>query len=179
MSLEWHIEKRKPSDLKVWEENPRTIGEKEFEDIKKSIQEDGDWGILSIDVDGTVINGNQRLTAFLQENSEEIDVKVPNRPLTDKERKRIALRANRTKGKDNFDILANWDKEDLLEGWFDEKDLDKLLNLKPDEKDDQIPENVEPIAKLGDIWQLGRHRVCCGDSTQPEAVSALMGGGIG
>src|SRR3990167_342142 len=172
MKLTWKTEKRKVKDLKTWESNPRTIDESSFKDLKDSIEQDGDWGSLVIDLDGTVISGNQRLKAI----DGEVDVKVPNRKLTEKEKRRIALRANRTKGKDNFDILANWDKEDLLEGWFDEKDLDKLLNLEPNEKDDTIPEHVEPIAKLGDIWQLGRHRVMCGDSTQPEAVLRLMEG---
>src|SRR3990167_9703061 len=172
MKLTWKTEKRKVKDLKTWESNPRTIDESSFKDLKDSIEQDGDWGSLVIDLDGTVISGNQRLKAI----DGEVDVKVPNRKLTEKERRRISLRANRTKGKDNFDILANWDKEDLLEGWFDEKDLDKLLNLEPNEKDDTIPEHVEPIAKLGDVWQLGRHRVMCGDSTQPEAVLRLMEG---
>lgn len=172
MKLTWKTETRNVKDLKVWQENPRTIDESSFKDLKDSVEQDGDWGVLVIDTDGTVISGNQRLKVA----EGKVDVKVPNRKLTEKERRRISLRANRQKGKDNFDILANWDKEDLLEGWFDEKDLDKLLNIEPNEKDDAIPEHVEPIAKLGDIWQLGRHRVMCGDSTSLEAVSGLMGG---
>lgn len=51
-------------------------------------------------------------------------------------------------------------------------DLDLLIE--PDEKDDVVPENVPAIAKLGDIYQLGRHRVMCGDSTKKEDVEKLL-----
>lgn len=172
--LIWKTEKRNVKDLKVWEENPRTIDESSFKDLKDSVDQDGDWGVLVIDTDGTVISGNQRLKAI----EGKVDVKVPNRPLTDKERKRIALRANRTKGKDNFDILANWSKESLLEGWFSEKDLDKLLNIEEDNFDAQAEYDaiVQPEAVLGDLWALGEHRLLCGDSTKQEDFEKLMGG---
>lgn len=125
MKLEWKTEQREVKDLKVWEENPRTIDESSFKDLKDSIEQDGDWGILVIDTDGTVISGNQRLKA----NEGKVDVKVPNRPLTDKERKRIALRANRTKGKDNWDVLANWNEDELLSGWLNEEEIMMRIGL--------------------------------------------------
>lgn len=54
--------------------------------------------------------------------------------------------------------------------------FDKDLLIEPDEKDDDIPDNVPARTKLGDLYELGPHRVLCGDSTQPDAVSRLMGG---
>lgn len=54
--------------------------------------------------------------------------------------------------------------------------FDKDLLIEPDEKDDEIPENPPAIAKLGDIYQLGNHRVMCGDSTKIEVVEKLMDG---
>src|SRR3990167_5714706 len=123
--IKWKTEKRNVKDLKTWQENPRTLDDKGFEDIKNSLNQDGDWGVLVIDTDGTVISGNQRLKAV----EGEVDVKVPNRKLTLKERRRIALRANRTKGKDNFDILANWDRESLLEGWLSEEEIMMRIGL--------------------------------------------------
>jgi DNA modification methylase len=42
--------------------------------------------------------------------------------------------------------------------------------------DDEVPENVEPITKLGDLWELGEHRLLCGDSTKVEDVERLMDG---
>lgn len=174
--MKWTTEQREVSGLKTWEENPRTIDEKSFQEIESSMEQDGDWGILVVDVDGTVVSGNQRLKA-LQKRGGVVDVKVPDRKLTDKERRRIALRANRTKGKDNWDILANWDKEDLLAGWFNEKDIDRLIDVQEDDfdADAALASITEPVAKLGDIWALGDHRVLCGDSTQPGAYLALLG----
>jgi len=54
--------------------------------------------------------------------------------------------------------------------------FDKDLLIEPDAKDDVIPENVPTRAKLGDVWALGAHKVMCGDSTDKEAMLALMGG---
>ena len=54
--------------------------------------------------------------------------------------------------------------------------FDKDLLIEADAQDDVIPENPPPIAKLGDLWALGEHRVLCGDSTSLEDVERLMGG---
>lgn len=55
--------------------------------------------------------------------------------------------------------------------------FDKDLIIEPDEKDDEVPETPEePKSKLGDLYELGQHRVLCGDSTQQEAVMKLMDG---
>src|ERR1019366_9577357 len=59
---------------------------------------------------------------------------------------------------------------------FDLTGFDKDLIIEADEKDDIIPENVEPKAKLGDLYKLGNHRVLCGDSTKIEDVERLMDG---
>src|SRR3990167_4134860 len=60
---------------------------------------------------------------------------------------------------------------------FDEKELSKYLDLYPeDERDDIIPEKAPAVCKTGDIWQLGRHKVMCGDSTKREDIKKLMGG---
>jgi len=54
--------------------------------------------------------------------------------------------------------------------------FEKDLIVEPDAQDDVIPENVPARSKLGDLYELGQHRILCGDSTQVEAVSALCGG---
>src|SRR3990167_5820531 len=168
MKLTWKTEKRKVKDLKTWESNPRTIDESSFKDLKDSIEQDGDWGSLVIDLDGTVISGNQRLKAI----DGEVDVKVPNRKLTEKEKRRIALRANRTKGKDNFDILANWNTEDMLAGWIDQSDIDRMLGNDDEDDDFDVKKALESIKKIicvpGEIWKLGDHKLMCGDSTDPD-----------
>lgn len=57
------------------------------------------------------------------------------------------------------------------------KGIDSDLMIEPEEKDDEVPETPkEPKSKLGDLYELGEHRVLCGDSTQLEAVLSLCGG---
>jgi len=56
-------------------------------------------------------------------------------------------------------------------------DIDSILNAPPEtEDDDEIPDEVDPVTKLGDLWELGHHRVLCGDSTKIEDVERLMDG---
>jgi DNA modification methylase len=130
---------------------------------------------------GVVIAGNGTLEAARSLGWTEIDIaEVPDD--WDKETaKAYALADNRTAE------LAEWDENSLAkqllelqdEGWdiaslgFDTPKLDI-----PEVKDeDEIPEPpVEPITKLGDIWQLGRHRLMCGDSTDKSSVERLMNG---
>jgi len=72
--------------------------------------------------------------------------------------------------------LALEELKGLSPEMFDLTGFDADLLIEPDEKDDVIPENPPTIAKLGDIWQLGRHRLLCGDATKEEDVEKLMNG---
>ena len=79
----------------------------------------------------------------------------------------------------DIDLLAG-ELEDLDFGGFDFGfDLDSLDDLFEDEKEieeDEVPQNVETRCKLGDLWQLGRHRLICGDSTDSAVIDRLMDG---
>jgi hypothetical protein len=70
-------------------------------------------------------------------------------------------------------LLANFDAQELLKWGFTEEELNFHFDLYPEgEKDDEVPEVVEPFAKAGDIYQLGKHRVMCGDSTRHEDMDS-------
>src|SRR3990167_4273691 len=125
----WETKRVKISEIHSFKDNPRTITEEDFNDVKESLAEDGDWGILVVDTDGTILAGNQRYRALLEQGVKEVDVKIAPKKLTQKERRRIILRSNRTKGKDNFDILANWDESDLLSGWLSEEEIMMRIGL--------------------------------------------------
>jgi hypothetical protein len=64
---------------------------------------------------------------------------------------------------------------------FSSDELDKMFPVEPSAEDDNVPETAqnEFDVKRGDIWQLGRHRLMCGDSTSAADVTLLMGGGQG
>lgn len=177
--LKWTTVKRRVSDLVPYEGNPRQMTEKQADDLKRSIEKFDLVEIPAIDTDNRIISGHQRLRimAMLGRGEEEIDVRMPNRKLTEEEFMGYNLRANKNVGEWDWDLLANFDLEMLKDVGFDNKELDKLLNFNPDEKDDEIPEiPEEPKSKLGDIYQLGQNRIMCGDSTKREDVEKLMDG---
>ena len=177
--LKWHTEKRKVSSLIPTEGNPRMLTKKQAEDLEASLRKFNLVDIPAINTDNRIISGHQRMTILkaLGRANEEIDVRVPNRKLTDKEHREYLLRANKNLGDWDWDLLANFQIEELREVGFEEDELLKNFDLYPeDAKDDLVPDNAPVIAKTGDIWALGRHRVMCGDSTKKEDVERLMDG---
>jgi hypothetical protein len=105
--MKWQTETRKVADLSSWEDNPRTITDKSLDELVSSIDELGNFEPLVIDIDGTVIAGNQRLKVAQRLGQEEVEVSVPDRKLTDKEIKKIGVISNRHSG--------DWDMEKLLD----------------------------------------------------------------
>lgn len=103
-----------------------------------------------------------------------VDVKVPERLLNEDECKEIVIRLNaNTAGEWDLEKLALDFDCDLLSDWG----LDvKLPSISAEVQEINVPENVETRCKLGDIWQLGNHRLMCGDSTLIEDVENLMNG---
>tara|TARA_Y100000034_G_scaffold116848_1_gene155690 strand:- start:145 stop:1224 length:1080 start_codon:yes stop_codon:yes gene_type:complete len=111
----------------------------------------------------------------------EVDVRVPNRTLTEQEFKEYNIRANKNTGEFDFDILSSsFEYEDLQDWGFSDDELtDFTLDLIDDDDsgDDVVPDKpVEARSQLGDLYELGSHRVLCGDSTDKEIVAALMNG---
>lgn len=96
---------------------------------------------------------------------------------TDEEQKQFVIKDNATFGEWDYDMLANeWDISDLVEWGVDvwETPSEKEVAI----EEDELPEveEGEPVVKRGDIWQLGNHRLMCGDSTLAEDVERLVAG---
>ncbi len=129
--LIWHNEKRKIDDLIPTEGNPRQMTEKQKEDLQKSLEKFNLVEIPAINTDNRIISGHQRLKVLqlLGRGKEEIDVRVPNRTLTEEEHREYLLRANKNLGEWDFDLLANFN-EDLLKdvGW-DSEELQMMFGL--------------------------------------------------
>ncbi len=119
MKIQWKVERRKVSDLKAWDKNPRKLDEQAFLDLKKKITERGFHDIFKIDTDNTILSGNQRKQALIELGVEEVDVIVPERALTEKERDAVALESNRHSGIWDYDMLgAKFEVPDLLDYGF-------------------------------------------------------------
>jgi len=172
--MNWHTETRKISELKNWESNPRVISEESYEELKESIGSLGNFEPLVINVDGTVLAGNQRLRVAKEKGDKEVEVSVPERELTEEEIKKIGIISNRHSGEWDMDKLANEFEDILEELGFD--DLLPEVELEVKEDDYEEPEDLETTVVLGDVYQLGEHRLMCGDSTKIEDVEKLMDG---
>ena len=176
-------EYRKTSDLTLWDDNPRNIKPKDFERLKKQIQELGQYKPLLITGDGTVIGGNMRLRAYMDLGIEDIWVSVVN-PKDDNQMLAYALSDNDRAGYYDDDLLANLSSAYPDFEWGDyavdlapPTTLDDLFKTEVEEDEaPEVDETAEPVSKLGEVYQLGRHRLMCGDSTKIEDVEKLMNG---
>ena len=169
----------KLSEIKLNPDNPRQISEEKFEKLKKSLKEFPKMMALRplvIDKDNMVLGGNMRLRALLENGLTEIPDNWVKRAdeLTDEEKKRFIVADNVPFGEWDFDSLANnFEIEDLLNWGFDEKDL----KIETEVEEDEVPEvQEEAVSKLGDLYQIGSHRLLCGDATKIEDVERLMDG---
>lgn len=168
--------------------NYRTHDEKNLKLIKKSLKELGAGRSIVIDSEGEIIAGNATykqarelglpVQVIETDGKRLIVVKRTDLKTQDKKRKRLALMDNSTSDKVQWDfdhIAADFDLSELPD--FGIEALPDMAPVEPVEEDD-APEVSEtaPRAKKGDIWQLGIHRLLCGDSTEPTALAKLMAG---
>ena len=180
--LSWSTEKRKVRDLVPAEYNPRQMNEKQAKELEKSLKKFGLVEIPAIDQDNTLLAGHMRMATMIQlgRGEEEIDVRVPNRKLTDAEAKEYNLRSNKNTGEWDMDKLFAMPDGLLEEVGWDKKEIQKLIDGHTTvQEDDYDPEEglKKPVrVHLGEIWQLGSHRLMCGDSTKRKDVERLMDG---
>ena len=112
---------------------------------------------------------------------DQVTVLVPNRKLSDEEREKIALESNFHDGSFDLEKLATFNLELLNDIHFDTTELNTYLDLGLEIKEDEFdPEKelnkiTEPKTKLGNVIELGRNRLICGDSTQHEVLNKLFG----
>lgn len=180
IKIKWHTEVRQVSDLVKWDRNPRRVTEQELDRLKKKIIEQGFHDVLVIDTDNTILSGNQRKSILEGLGVTEVTCMVPERKLTDEERDKVALSANLHEGTWDFDLLANsFEVPLLLDQGFTKLQLG-MNSLFEDEfdVDKEVEAITTPVTQYGDIYQLGRHRIGCLDSTKIDDVRNLMGGGV-
>jgi DNA modification methylase len=178
--LIWHTEQRVVSSLVPYEHNPRQITEKQAKELTDSLNDFGLVEIPAIDTDNTICAGHMRLMILKQlgRENETIDVRVPNRKLTEEEFKEYNLRSNKNTAGWNYDEIEDNYGMDMLEkiGFTKEELGFGIEEIVPNEKDDDVPavSESEPISQLGDIWQLGKHKILCADCLVVDNVKLLM-----
>lgn len=163
--------------LKPYSKNAKKHPKNQVEQIANSIKEFGFNQPVVVDKNNEIIVGHGRIEAAKLLGLKEVPVlKLEN--LTEAQIKAYRLADNKLNESDWEMKLVIDELKELNADNFDITltGFDKDLIIESDEKDDQIPENAPTVAKLGDIWALGRHRVMCGDSTKLEDVERLMDG---
>ena len=166
--------------IKPYENNAKIHTPEQIEQIKTSINEFGMNDPIGIwGNDNLIVEGHGRLMACKELGMNEVPI-IRLDELTDDQRKAYTLIHNQTTMNTGFDIdILN---EELANIEFDMSDFGFELEIDDieDEKEiveDEVPEiPEEPKAKLGDIYQLGNHRLMCGDSTSIDDVNKLMNG---
>lgn len=178
------IVRLKLTELTPYENNAKLHPKKQIEEIKNSIKvfgfcdPVGIWGEKNI-----IVEGHGRVIALQEMGETEVDcIRLDH--LTDEERKAYTLAHNKTTLSSDFDFeLLEAELSDLSaldldfkmsDFGFDEDEKEEKEIIEDEEP--EVDEENEPITKLGDIWQLGRHRLMCGDSTDKATVELLMNG---
>lgn len=181
--LSWSTVQKTVNQLVPQEINPRTISKKQLSDLTKSLKKYNLVEIPAIDTDGKILAGHQRIKVLkiLGRGNEIIDCRVPNRKLTEEESKEYLLASNRLGGDWNFDLLKSFELGTLTFAGFEDIEIGKILDTDKEISDDDFDVDSElksiktPITKLGDIINLGKHRIICGDSTDEENLKKLFG----
>lgn len=168
-------------DVKPYDNNAKIHTPEQIEQIKKSIQEFGMNDPIGIwGKDNLIVEGHGRLTACKELGMKEVPV-IRLDDLTDDQRKAYTLIHNQTTMNTGFDIdILNEELDNIeldMSGYGFDIQIDDIEE-NTEVKEDEAPEvkDGEPKAKLGDIYQLGRHRLMCGDSTKAEDIDRLMDG---
>lgn len=172
-------------DLHAYERNTRTHSEEQIEQLKKSITEFGFTNPILIDEDNVIIAGHGRSVAARELGMKEVPC-LRLTGLSEVQRKALRIADNQ------LALNAGWD-EDLLRMELEDirledfnldvigfslDEVERLLNEPEEEKvveEDNAPEIAPERCHRGDIWQLGNHRLMCGDSTDTQSVAMLMG----
>ena len=183
------LRKIKIADLVPASYNPRKAlkpGDKEYEKIKRSIEEFGYCEPVIVNSDMTIIGGHQRVTVLKDLGYSEIDCIVIDIDKTKERALNIAL--NKITGEWNKELLADLIADlqdsdfDVTFTGFDPPEIEQLMNsvhdkeIVEDEFDIEAQLQQPTVTREGDLWLLGEHRLVCGDSTLPETYDLLMAG---
>ena len=173
------IQKVKIQEVKLNPNNPRIIKDDKFAKLVKSIQELPQMleiRPIVVNADMVVLGGNMRLKACKEAGLKEVPIIIADN-LTEEQQREFLIKDNVSGGEWDFEMLANeWDVEQLEEWGLDVPSFepDQVLEAEEDDFDTTPPE--EPKTVLGDLYEIGEHRLLCGDSTDSDQVAKLMNG---
>lgn len=173
-------EKVKVSKLQENPNNPRLLKKDKQEKLEKSIKEFPEMleaRPIVVNKDYTILGGNMRYKALIASGSKEADVLVVDWS-EDKQREFI-IKDNVGFGEWDWDDLATWDQEELIDWGMDlPDDWQVEEELEAEEDNYEEPENIKVDVVLGDLIEIGEHRLLCGDSTDSDQVAKLINNSV-
>lgn len=182
-SLYWTTIKVKVRDIIPSNFNPRKITSEKREALRRSLDKFNLVDIPVLNFDKSLISGHRRLEVLILAGREDetIDARYPNRQLTEKEAKEYMVIANTHAGEFDFEMLEeHFNMVDLDDLGFDIPDFsgESIVLDRREAKEDEydIPDEILTDIQPGDLFEIGPHRLICGDSTFPENWRRLLNG---
>ena len=170
------ITNKRIADIIPYAANAKKHDKRQINNVAESIKQYGFVQPIVIDRDGVIVIGHCRALAAKKLGMEEVPC-VCVEDLTPEQVNALRLVDNKSNESDwDFDLLADEIPGLDLSSFDFDWGLPEITEEVIEDEAPEVDEDADPIAKLGDIWQLGRHRLMCGDSTSIEDVEKLMGG---
>jgi DNA modification methylase len=173
------IKNVKLSEVKSNPNNPRIIKDDKFTKLVKSIKEFPkmlEIRPIVVNADMIVLGGNMRLKACKEAGLKEVPV-IFAHDLTEEEQKQFIIKDNVGFGEWDWDMIANeWDAAEIQEWGLDIPDFGVTEIPAAEEDDYEMPDELHTDIVLGDLFEIGDHRLLCGDSTCSDTVAKLMNG---
>jgi hypothetical protein len=173
------IEKVKIGLVKSNPNNPRLIKDDKFKKLCNSIKEFPemlDIRPIVVNEDMIVLGGNMRLKACKEVGIKEVPIIIADN-LTEEQQREFLIKDNVSGGEWDWDMLANEWEVEQLDAWGLDIPINLEVELEAEEDDFEVPEGgIETDIVLGDLFEIGEHRLLCGDSTDIEKVELLIKG---
>jgi DNA modification methylase len=170
----------KISNVKINPNNPRLIKDDKFAKLVQSIKDLPqmlDIRPIVVNSDMVVLGGNMRLRACKEAGLKQVPIIIADN-LTEDQQREFLIKDNVSGGEWDWQMIANeWDAEQLEEWGLDVPDFEPEQILEAVEDEFEVPDGgIETDIVLGDLFEIGEHRLLCGDSTDSDEVARLMNG---
>ena len=176
-----HIQTAATTELRLNKDNPRVIKDDKFKKLVKSIQEFPQMleiRPIVVNDEMVVLGGNMRLKACIEAGLIEVPI-IKASSLTPEQQKEFIIKDNVGFGEWEWDVLANeWDVEKLTDWGLDIPDY-KIKEYQASDDGFEVPETIETDIVLGDLFEIGDHKLLCGDATQTDSYKKLLNNELG
>jgi DNA modification methylase len=166
----------KITEIKLNPNNPRLIKDDKFKKLVQSIKdfpEMLDIRPIVVNKDMIILGGNMRFRACKEAGIKEVPVIITD--LSEDKQREFLIKDNTSGGEWDWDMIANeWDTEELKAWGLDLPVFDIKDEGTAEEDNYEVPDEIKTDIVLGDLFEIGNHRLLCGDSTDSDAVAKLM-----